>query len=141
MTLARLPGNEPVDVAVVVECNGNRLIGVHIAVGQRAGILDLVELVFQVVEITEVSSTVLVGLGHRVVEAVTGDADALAQYRRLERQRRQVTLELIDKGLTQHLHIVDGAGLTIVGRHATHAAQVTVQRADLGPDGSGRLFP
>ena len=88
-------------------------------------------MILQVIEVGEVGGAVLIVLGHRRVEAIALNADAFAEYRCLECQWRQVTFELIDERLAEHLHIVDGGCLTVVGSHRAHTAQVTVECAQL----------
>ena len=131
MRLARLPHHKPVDIGVVVKSDTQRLVEVHISIGKRRRLLNLVELIFQVIEVREVGGTVLVALCHRGIEAITSNADAFAEYRGLECQGRQVTLQLVDECLAQHLHIVDSRCLTVVGGHRAHSAQVTIERAQL----------
>jgi len=61
-----------------------------------------------------------VSLAHRGVEAILGDADALAQDGGLERFRGEVALHLLDVGLPEQLEIFDRAVFLVVHCYAAH---------------------
>ena len=126
-SLSRLSGNNPVDVGVIIHPDADGRIRIHVPVGtavqcRRVGVPA------QRVEIFKVARVILVALTHRRVEAVLGDAYALAQDRCPECQRRQVALHLLDVVLAQQLQILDRGVFLIIDGHAAHAVQVTVQQ-------------
>ena len=61
----RLPGYQPVDVGIKVKGYTDRLIPVQVCIHQTGRLLNLIELVFQTVKITEVGSIVLMPFSHR----------------------------------------------------------------------------
>ena len=80
----RLAGYQPVDVGIKVKGDADGLIPIEVSIHQAGRLLDFVELIFQAVQVAEVSRIVFVPLCHAGVEAVSTDTDTLAQDGRLK---------------------------------------------------------
>ena len=139
----------PVNVGVVVHADAERGVLYHVGVGQTAvgnGIADhgglrVVRLevlgcdaivledggVAEGVEVVEVGGVVFVALLHRRVEAVTGDAEALAEDGRLERLRREVALHLANVFLPEELQVLECGILLVVDGDGPHLVQRAVE--------------
>jgi len=83
--------------------------------------------VAETVEVSEVGGVVLVMLLHRRVEAVTADAESLAEDGRLERLWREVTLHLADVFLPEELQVLEGGILLVVHGDRPHLVQRAVE--------------
>lgn len=79
------------------------------------------------VEVVEIGRVVLVALLHGGVEAVTGDAESLAEDGRLERLRREVALHLADVFLPEELEVLEGGILLVVDGDRAHLVQRAVE--------------
>ena len=143
----------PVDVGVVVHADAERGILYQVGVCKAAvdcpvgnGIADhgglrVVRLegircdavvledggVAEGVELVEIGRVVLVALLHGGVEAVTGDAESLAEDGRLERLRREVALHLADVFLPEELEVLEGGILLVVDGDRAHLVQRAVE--------------
>lgn len=80
----RLTGYQPVDVGIKVKGDADGFIPIEVSIHQAGRLLDFVELIFQTVQVAEISCIVFVPLCHAGVEAVFADTDTLAQDGRLK---------------------------------------------------------
>lgn len=68
---------------------------------------------------------------HGGIEAVLGDAYALAEDRGLERERRKVSLHLLDVALAEQLQVLDRGILLVVDGDRTHLVEPLVEMPEL----------
>ena len=95
---ARLTGDNPVDVCVIVHAYADRRVGVNVLVGARIERREVVILT-ESIEVLIIVGIVLVPLAHRGIETVLCNSDPLTQDRGLEGQRSKVALHLLNVGI------------------------------------------
>ena len=124
--VARLTGDNPVDVGVIVHTYADGSIGVNVLVGAGVERREVV-IITESIEVLIIVGIVLVPLAHRGIEAVLCNSDPLTKDRGLEGQRSKVALHLLDVVLSEKLQVLNRGILAVVDRDGAHLIEVAVK--------------
>lgn len=124
--VARLPGDNPVDVGVVVHAYADGRVGVNVLVSAGVERREVV-IVTESIEVLIIVGIILVALAHRGIETVLCNSDPLTKDRGLESQRCKVAFHLLYVVLAEKLQVLDGGILAVVDRDGAHLIEVAVE--------------
>ncbi len=104
--VARLTGDNPVDVGVVVHTDANRRVRVYVFVGASIERREVI-IIAESIEVLIIVGIVLMPLAHRGIKTILCNSDPLTKDRGLEGQRCKVALHLLNVVLAEKLQVLD----------------------------------
>ena len=134
--VARLTGDNPVDVGVVVHADADRCVGVNVLVGASVERREVV-IVTESIEVLIIVGIVLMGFAHRGIETVLCNSDPLTKDRGLECQRSKVALHLLNVVLSEKLQVLNRGILAVIDRDGAHLIEVAVKATEVAFEVSG----